>query len=271
MSLQFSIDDLTRPLVSLSYQFSDEDMEIDSVSVADNTDNNDSDDDIQVLACHRENIPFPPQLVGGRAMTTELTQYLNDLSLPHEDLTDSISTFTEPSQELLDWCVGGPPINYHDCYIDDHPIAQCSQLNPIRDSPWLPPPEEQTPATNLVSQHYRNDEVDSWYGNAHITGLGISVSGSCGLQNENFHSGCVVCDKSIEDIRAEITLGYLEQTHIEGETYEQRAARRDAFQAGMKAGSFILDPLGVSQAVACDGILYQITPESDRTNPRPGV
>ena len=83
-------------------------------------------------------------------MTTELTQCLNDLSLPHDDLTDSISTFTEPSQELLDWCVGGPPINYHDCYIDDHPMAQCSQLNPIRDSPWSPPPEEQTPATNIT-------------------------------------------------------------------------------------------------------------------------
>ena len=53
MSLQFSIDDLARPLVSLSYQSSDEDMEIDSVSVTDSFDNPDSDDDIQVLACFR--------------------------------------------------------------------------------------------------------------------------------------------------------------------------------------------------------------------------
>ena len=59
MSLQFSFDDLARPLVSLSYQSSDEDMVKDSVSVADITDNNDSDDDIQVLACYRENTPFP--------------------------------------------------------------------------------------------------------------------------------------------------------------------------------------------------------------------
>ena len=180
-------------------------MEIDSVSVADITDNNDSDDDIQVLACYRENIPFPPQLAGGRAMTTELTQCLNDLSLPHKDLTDSISTFTEPPQELLDWCVGGPPINYHGCYADDHPTAQCSQLNPIRDSSWSPPPEGQAPATNFLTQHYRNDDVDSWYGNAHITGLAISVSSSCGLQTETFDSGCVVCGKPFEDIRAEIT------------------------------------------------------------------
>ena len=204
-------------------------------------------------------------------MATELTKCLNYLSLLHEDLTDSISTFTEPPQELLDWCVGGPPNNDHDCYTDDHPIAQCSQLNPIRDSPWSTPPEKQAPAANFVNQQYRNDDVDSWYGNAHITGLGISVSSSCGLQNETFHRSCVVCGKSFEDIRTEITLVYLEQTHIAGETYEQRAARRDAFQAGMKARSFILVPRGVSQAAACDDILYQITPESDQTNPRPGV
>ena len=56
-----------------------------------------------------------------------------------------------------------------------------------------------------------------------------------------------------------------------GETYEQRTARSNAFQAGMNAGSFILVPRGVSQAAACDGVAYQITPENDLNNPGPGV
>ena len=108
MSLQFSIEEYTRPLVSLSYQSFDEEMEIDSISVADVQDDQNSDDDIQVLACYYENQPYPPQLVAGRAMTTELTCCLNDLSLPKDDWEDTISTFTEPPQELLNWCVGGP-------------------------------------------------------------------------------------------------------------------------------------------------------------------
>ena len=81
----------------------------------------------------------------------------------------------------------------------------------------------------------------------------------------------MICGKSSADIKEEITLGYLEQTHIPGETYEQRIARRDAFQAGMKAGTFILVPGGVSQAAACDGILYQMMPQGNETPPAPGV
>ena len=80
MSLQFSLEEHDRPLVSLSYQSSDEEMEVDSVSVADGPDGQNSDDDIQVLACYRENIPFPPQLIAGLAMTTELAHCLNDLN-----------------------------------------------------------------------------------------------------------------------------------------------------------------------------------------------
>ena len=108
MSLQFSLEEHDRPLVSLSYQSSDEELEVDSVSIADGPDGQDSDDDIQVLACYRENIPFPPQFTAGRAMTTELAHCSNDLNIPDDDLIGSVSTFTDPSQDLLDWCVGGP-------------------------------------------------------------------------------------------------------------------------------------------------------------------
>ena len=163
MSLQFTMDTNTRPLVSLSYHSSDEDMEVDAMSVTDEPDYHDSDDDIQVLACYPESTPLPPQLAAGRKMTSELTQCLNDLSLPPEDLIDSVSTFTGPSQELLDWCVGGPPNNFGDHYGNNHPIAQCSQLNPIRDSPWSPPPEEQGPTDDFQRQHNPINTVDSWY------------------------------------------------------------------------------------------------------------
>ena len=51
-----------------------------------------------------------------------------------------------------------------------------------------------------------------------------------------------MCGKSYAAIQEEITLGYLEQTHIPEEIYIQRIRRRNAFQAGMKAGSVILVP-----------------------------
>ena len=68
-----------------------------------------------------------------------------------------------------------------------------------------------------------------------------------------------------------MTLEYIEQTHVAVGTYQQRLARRDAFLAGMKPGSFILVPRGVSQTAACDGTLYQIMPENCETLPATGV
>ena len=196
---------------------------------------------------------------------------LNDLSLPNEDLFESISTFTEPVQDLLEWCVGGPPDDSYDCYGNIQPITQCSRLIPVRDSPFALPLEEQKPTNDFSSQQYHNDNAVTWYGNGHIIGLGISVSGSCGLPNETFHSGCVVCGKSYTDMKEEITLGYLEQTHFAGETYDHRIARRDAFQAGMKAGSLTLVPRGVSQTAACDGTHCQVMLGSNKTLPSSGV
>ena len=272
MALQFPIEGRPRSLVSLSYASSDEDMEVDSVtSVQDHLDKKEEDDEIQVLACYYENPPFLPQLAAGRAMTTSLTQSLNDLNLPADSLLETIDTFTEPSDDLINWAVGHPPATY--CAQDSthHPIAECSQLDPVIQSPASPPLADQMPYYHYEHQQQHDQRADQWVQNRHITGLAISVSSYCGQPNDTSHSGCIVCGKSYPEIKEEITLGYLEGSHVSGESYDQRMARRRAFQAGMRAGSFILIPLGVSQAAACDGLLYQVMPEDFQINPAPGV
>ena len=61
-------------------------------------------------------------------------------------------------------------------------------------------------------------------------------------------------------MQEQVTFDYLERTHRSGESYETRQRRRHAFQAGMQAGAFVLIPRGLSQAAACDGNNYQVTP-----------
>ena len=103
MALQFNCELHPRSLVDLSYQSSDEYMDVDSItSTKDILGVENDDDDIQVLACYRVNPVFPPQLAAGRAMTTELTECLNDLNLPTSELLESASTFTEPSHSLIE-------------------------------------------------------------------------------------------------------------------------------------------------------------------------
>ena len=271
MALQFNCDPYPRSLVDLSYQSSEEDMNVDSItSTHDVQDSVSDDDDIQVLACYRISPEFPQQLVAGRAMTTEITECLNDLNLPSSELVESASTFSEPSNSLVDWFIGNPPPSYYGQSISNHPIAHCSQIDPVSDSP-LSQPIDQQPTYDSRPDDHQSLTRESWTNNPHITGLGINVSGTCGQPNDVYHTGCIVCGKSYPAIKEEITLGYLESTHIQGETYETRMAKRYAFEAGMNAGSFILVPRGVSQATACDGLLYQVTPEDDINIPGPGV
>ena len=85
-------------------------MAIDSInSTEDVQDIASEEDDIQVLASYRYNDEFPPQLAAGRAMTTELSECLNDLNIPLSEPIDSVSTFSEPSNSLIDWFLCNPP------------------------------------------------------------------------------------------------------------------------------------------------------------------
>ena len=107
------------------------------------------------------------------------------------------------------------------------------------ETPLSPPLIYQQPTYDFRLDDYQSHTRDSWTNYPHITGLGISVSGTCGQPNDVYHTGCIVCGKSYPAIKGEITLGYLESTHIQGETYETRMAKRNAFEAGMNAGSAV--------------------------------
>ena len=124
MSFQFQIEDSTRPLASLCYQSSDEDMEAEY-----DINEGHSDNDIQLIGCYSEVSAFPPELAAGRAMTTELADCLSNLSLPEKEHAVTESYFTEPSVELIEWLVGNPPYTYVQQFPQAHPIARYSQVS----------------------------------------------------------------------------------------------------------------------------------------------
>ena len=132
---------------------------------------------------------------------------------------------------------------------------------------------DQEPSGNIGNDHWSGEpqQADSWMSNPHIIGLAIRVSGLCGEPHYIQRGDCTLCGKSFATIQKEITLGYLEKTHIPERTYAQRIRSKNAFLAGMSAGSVILVPGGVSQATACDGIFYQIPAGDNAPNPAPGL
>ena len=170
MSLQFNIEKSIRFLDSQFYESF-------IYSIKDEI-NQDSDvDDVQVIACYAETRYFPPQLVAGRAMTSDLTQSLSNLSLPETETNLPENYFTEPSQELVGWFVGNPPPTFAEQHERNHPIAHCGQIDPVSYLPFSPPLADQRPTDESTDGRYHEPTENQWTNNPHITGLGIGTNG----------------------------------------------------------------------------------------------
>ena len=267
MSLQFSVDELIQPLVSLSYLSSEEEMEVDCPSTGTEQDQ-DQDSDIEVIACFRETSMPIPKKVGGRGMTLDLSSCADNDSLSNTLCSEGSYFNSEPNSELIDLVLGLHPPTGEPTGIEGHPMATCSQLAPVPDSPQSPPPHEKGHHTGPQLPQWDHDEP-LWPWNSHITGVAVRTSGYCGTQNLVQPGDCLVCGKSADMIHEEVTFDYLERTHRAGESYETRQRRRHAFQAGMQAGAFVLVPRGLSQSTACDGNSYQIVPNEMSDMPLP--
>ena len=126
--------------------------------------------------------------------------------------------------------------------ISQQPIDICSQLDPLPDTPQSPPAHERGPNFNHWTDRWEEEQSQYQPENQLIRGVAVGTSGICGNPNQIYQGDCVVCDKSFDSIKKEITFDYLERTHMTDEKYLARLRRRKAFQAGMAAGSFILVP-----------------------------
>ena len=71
-------------------------------------------------------------------------------------------------------------------------------------------------------------------------------------------TSCLICGKSYDQVIAETVAEYLNQTAQPGETVRERQIKRNAFIDGVQSGVFTFIPPGVSQAAACDGMIYSV-------------
>ena len=88
-----------------------------------------------------------------------------------------------------------------------------------------------------------------------------------GLQNLTLHPhpqryegvrGCLVCGKSYDQVIEETVADYLNQSAQPDETVRQRQIKRNPFLDGIQSGVFSFLLPGVSQAAACDGLIYSV-------------
>ena len=77
-------------------------------------------------------------------------------------------------------------------------------------------------------------------------------------QRNEWVTGCLICGKSYDQVIEETVADYLNQTAQPGETVRERQIKRNAFIDGIQSGVFTFFPPVVSQAAACDGLVYSV-------------
>ena len=108
MSLQFSVDELIQPLVSLSSLSSDDETEVD-FPLSETEVDQAEDSDIEVIACYREAPISISQRVGGREMTLDLSGCVDSGSQIGTACSQGCSFDSEPNSEMIDLVLGEHP------------------------------------------------------------------------------------------------------------------------------------------------------------------
>ena len=213
---------------------------------------------------------------GGRVMTVEIPQPKRVAQLNQceefQGLPCTSAAMLDNGKfptQYFDLGRGAGPIERGFSQRNAHPIELCRNLTPIVDSPLSPPPEDKYPpsenftsvATDGSSSGFPIEEIST-----HFQRLEINQR----AQPPPF-TDCLICGKGTEQIQDEAVIDYLHRTPIRNETPEQFNARRLAFLAGMRVGTFMLIPGGVSQAAACDGNFYSVSLAGNEGRALPGT
>ena len=138
----------------------------------------------------------------------------------------------------------------------NHPIQLCQHVQPIPDTPQFPTPEN------------RGQSDDFYPANIPLHNPPNIIAVTDELSNLTLHphpqrnewvTGCLVCGKSYDQVIEETVADYFDQTSQPGETVRERQIKRNAFMDGVQSGVFTFIPPGVSQAAACDGMIYSVS------------
>ena len=258
MNLQFNIDMPRRSTYSDLVIISSDDEEMsDGVSVISTDDEEMVDVETQMMALNVEAQMAEPKDIPQRRMT--MGHY--DPNAPSNSVQYYLNMLEPTSSRDLRLPEGRP--NTPESFATVRPINNCSNLLPFIESPQSPPDFE---------RGFMNESLDDLAAtptNSSVAQIPVLLMTHVGnlpqetAQTNNgaahgYFTDCLVCGKPYEQITDELVIDYIHKTEYPGESAVNKEARRLAYLEGMKAGTFLLIPRGLSQAAACDGNVYSI-------------
>ena len=141
-------------------------------------------------------------------------------------------------------------------------ITQYNFANMCPDTPESPTPENRGHSDNTCPDAIPNPPPSILLNNPPNI-----MSVADGLRNLTLHphpqrnewvTSCLVYGKSYDQVLEETVADYLDQTAQQVKTVRERQIKRNALIDGIQSGVFTFIPTGVSQAAACDGLVYSV-------------
>ena len=85
--------------------------------------------------------------------------------------------------------------------------------------------------------------------------------------SETIYTGCLVCGRTADAIKREMVDFDMRNSTPRDEPEQVRRLRREAYENGMNAGSFLFLTPAVLQAAACDGTKIPTTADGQQIAP----
>ena len=85
--------------------------------------------------------------------------------------------------------------------------------------------------------------------------------------SETRYTGCMVCGRSVDAIKKQRVDWYMDRSTPRDEPEFITKLRREAYENGLNAGSFLFLAPAVSQAAACDGTMITTTSNDQEVMP----
>ena len=183
-------------------------------------------------------------------------------SAPQYPITPPTSLISDDEDDDMPTPITGNPAQFLPYTPNRHPISRHlrQQMTTIPNTPESPTPENR--GQSDISRPYDNAQQPPTIplnNPPNITAVSDELRNmTLHPQGNEWVTGCLVCKKSYDQVIEETTADYLNQTAQSGETVRERQIKRNAFIDGVQSGVFTFIPPGVSQAAACDGMVYSI-------------
>ena len=189
---------------------------------------------------------------------------LSGTSAPQYPITPPTSMISDDQDDDILTPITGYPAQFLP-YTPNHyptPIQLCQQTTPIPDTPESP-----TPKNRGQSYNFLPDDIPNQPSSIPLNNTPNITTVADELRNLTLHphpqhsawvTGCLMCEKSHDQIIEETVADYLNQTAQTGETVLESQVKRNAFIDGIQSGVFTFLSPGVLQAATCDGLVYSV-------------